>query len=302
MNSLDLALVEDDPEVRALLSGYLGRQPELNMVLVRESAEQFLAGLPNALPPPAVVLLDLGLPGLSGLEALPLIKQRLPHADVIVQTVFEGPDRIFLALSRGASGYLLRNTPLAQLPQAIREVASGGSSLSPLVARRVLAHFKPGSAQHPAGLSAREQQVLEALMDGLALGRKGWDLSVVGLLPLAMGAFDWYLLSPLRGVPFEGPNFARCWAQSRPKRDGLMTVCRCGAEQLSLDAGVFAAVAQPPGHAQRHEQRPDPDVEVVPKKQNQREAGNNQGQRRAQVGQHDALVCQVGALNGQPVV
>ena len=167
MNSINLALVEDDPEVRLLLSDYLGRQPGLNLVLVCGSAEQFLAELPDALPP-AVVLLDLGLPGLSGLEALPLIKQRLPRADVIVQTVFEDPDRIFLALSRGASGYLLKSTPLAQLQQAIREVANGGSSLSPLVARRVLAHFKPGTAQHPAGLSPREQQVFEALVDGLA--------------------------------------------------------------------------------------------------------------------------------------
>ena len=118
--------------------------------------------------PSAVVRLDLGLPGLSDLEALPLIKQRLPQADVIVQTVFEDPNRICLALSRGANGYLLKSTPLAQLQQVIREVAHGGSTFSPSVARRVLAHFKPGTAQHPAGLSPREQQVFEARVDGLA--------------------------------------------------------------------------------------------------------------------------------------
>jgi DNA-binding NarL/FixJ family response regulator len=167
MNSLNLAIVEDDPEVRWLLSDYLHRQPGLNVVVVSESAEQFLAELPDALPPD-VVLLDLGLPGLSGLEALPLIKQQLPRADIIVQTVFEDPDRIYLALSRGASGYLLKSTPLAQLQQAVRDVARGGSSLSPSVARRVLAHFKPSASHHPAGLSAREQQVFEALVDGLA--------------------------------------------------------------------------------------------------------------------------------------
>ena len=171
MNSLDLALVEDDPEVRALLSSYLGWQPGLNMVLVYESAEQFLAELPNALPP-AVVLLDLGLSGMSKLEALPLIKQRLPQADIIVQTVFEDPDRICLALSRGASGCLLKNMPLAQMPQAIREVASGGFSLRPLVARRVLAHFKPSASSHPVCLSAREQQVFEALCGWLGPGPK----------------------------------------------------------------------------------------------------------------------------------
>jgi len=167
MNSLNLAIVEDDPEVRMLLSTYLGQQPGLNVVLVSESAEDFLAELPDALLP-AVVLLDLGLPGMSGLEALPLIKQRLPRADVLVQTMFEDPDRIYLALSRGASGYLLKSTPLAQVAQSVREVAGGGSTFSPSVARRVLAHFKPGTAQHPAGLSPREQQVFEALVDGLA--------------------------------------------------------------------------------------------------------------------------------------
>ena len=166
MNSLNLALVEDDPEVRWLLSDYLRRQPGLNVVLVSESAEDFLAELPDALPPD-IVLLDLGLPGLSGLDALPLIKQRLPQANVIVQTMFEDADRIYLALSRGASGYLLKGTPLAQLPQAIREVADGGASLSPLVARRVLAHFKPSPQPHAATLSPREQQVFEALLDGL---------------------------------------------------------------------------------------------------------------------------------------
>lgn len=167
MNSLSLALVEDDPEVRSLLSDYLGRQPGLNVVLVCESAEQFMAELTDALPP-AVVLLDLGLPGLSGLEALTLIRHRLPHADVIILTMFEDPDRIYLALSRGASGYLLKTTPLAQMQQAIREVAAGGSSLSLSVARRVLAHFKPAPSQHPSTLSPREQQVFEALVDGLA--------------------------------------------------------------------------------------------------------------------------------------
>ncbi|WP_345122985.1 response regulator transcription factor [Hymenobacter antarcticus] len=167
MNSLNLALVADDPEIRGLLSGYLGWQPDLNRVLVCASAEQFLAELSDALPP-GVVLPDLGLPGMSGLEALPLIKQRLPRADIIVQTVFEDPDRIYPALSQGASGYVLKSTPLAQMQQAIREVANGDSTLSPSVTRRVLAHFKPGTVHHPAGLSPREQQVFEALVDGLA--------------------------------------------------------------------------------------------------------------------------------------
>lgn len=197
MNSLNLALVEDDPEIRALLSGYLGQQPGLNLVLVCASAEQFLTELADALPPD-VVLLDLGLPGMSGLEALPLIKQRLPQADVIVQTVFEEPDRIYLALSRGASGYLLKNTPLAQLSTAIRDVANGGSTFSPAVARRVLAHFKPGAASPAAGLSPREQQVCEALVDGLA------DKEIAQRLDLSTDTVRSYLKSVYRKLHVSG--------------------------------------------------------------------------------------------------
>ena len=167
MPPLKLALVEDDPEIRFLLSTYLSAQPGLTCVLVCGSAEQFLAELPDALTPD-LILLDLGLPGMSGLDALPLIRQQLPHVSVIVQTVFEDPDRIYLALCRGANGYVLKNTPLPQLLQAIQEVAAGGAVLSPAVARRVLAHFKPTDSAHDANLSPREQQVLEGLIDGLA--------------------------------------------------------------------------------------------------------------------------------------
>ncbi|TYZ10976.1 response regulator transcription factor [Hymenobacter lutimineralis] len=167
MLPLALAIIEDDPEVRFLLSHYLDQQPGMRCVLVCESSEDFLAELSNSLPPD-VVLLDLGLPGLSGLDTLPLIKERLPQAEVIVQTMFDDLDRIYLALSRGASGYLLKNLPLAEVQQAIRDVAAGGGTFSPAVARRVLNHFKPVAATHPNSLSAREQQVLEAIVDGLA--------------------------------------------------------------------------------------------------------------------------------------
>ena len=166
MNPIRLALIEDDPEVQQLLQQYLCRQPEFTCVIVADSAEAFLRALPDALPP-QVVLLDLGLPGLSGLELLPLLRQRLPDAEVLVQTAFDDPDHIYQALCGGASGYVLKNTQLPQLKAALLEVMQGGAFFSRTVARRVLQHFKPTPATRPSLLSEREAEVLKAIVDGL---------------------------------------------------------------------------------------------------------------------------------------
>jgi DNA-binding NarL/FixJ family response regulator len=165
---LRLALVEDDAELRPLYTAYLSAQPELACVLVAASAEDFFQQLPDVLQPPQVVVLDVGLPGRSGLEVLPLLRQRLPQAEVLMHTVFDDADRIYQALCRGASGYVLKNQPLTELKAAVLEVARGGAPMSRAVARQVLAHFKPQPTTQAGLLSEREQQVLEGMVDGLA--------------------------------------------------------------------------------------------------------------------------------------
>jgi DNA-binding NarL/FixJ family response regulator len=167
MTSLKLALVEDDPEVRGLLRHYLDQQPGWRCVLVCGSVEQLLAELPLALAPD-LLLVDVNLPGLNGIEALPLLRQRLPRAGILIQTIFDDPDRIYHALQLGANGYVLKNTPLAQLRQAIEAVAAGGAALSPAVTRHVVEYFKPSPAAVPGQLSGREGQVFQALLDGLS--------------------------------------------------------------------------------------------------------------------------------------
>lgn len=167
METIRLAVVEDDPEVRALLCDYLGRQPEFDCVLSADSVESFFAELPDLLRPPQVLLLDVQLPGLSGIEALPRIKQQLPQTEVIMQTVFDDADRIYRALCAGASGYVLKNTPLPEVKAAVLEVMRGGAPMSRAVARKVLLHFKPTPSMQSDLLTAREREVLQGVVDGL---------------------------------------------------------------------------------------------------------------------------------------
>jgi len=179
MNAIRLAIIEDDPEVRQLLQQYLCRQEEFECVIVADSAEAFLRELAVALPPQAI-LLDLGLPGMSGIELLPLLRHKLPEAEIVIQTAFDDPDRIYQALCGGASGYVLKNTQLPQIKAALLEVMRGGAFFSRSVARRVLQHFKPTPATQPTLLSEREHTVLRGIVDGLA------DKQIAARLELAV--------------------------------------------------------------------------------------------------------------------
>lgn len=161
-----LALVEDDVRLRSLLKEYLCRQPEFACVIVAGSVEELLKELDVSLPP-HVILLDIGLPGMSGLDALPIIKRRLPEVEIIVQTVFDDVDRLYQALRQGASGYLLKSSPLPEYKAAVLDVVRGGAPMSRAVARKVLAHFTPVPSLDAAALTDRERDVLHALVEGL---------------------------------------------------------------------------------------------------------------------------------------
>ena len=166
MNTLRLGLVEDDQVIRSITGSYLGRQPEFSSVLVADSAEALLAQLRDGAAP-HVILLDINLPGMSGVEAIRPILQRAPDAHIIMQTVLDDADVIYQALCRGAMGYLLKGTPLTELKAAVLEVMQGGTPFSRNVSRKVLAHFKPTPVRDDSLLSPRERQVLEGLVDGL---------------------------------------------------------------------------------------------------------------------------------------
>jgi DNA-binding NarL/FixJ family response regulator len=120
-------------------------------------------------PGPEAILLDLGLPGMDGLEGIRRLKGALPDTAILVLTVFEDDDKIFRAVCAGASGYLLKSEPMARVGEAVSQAIAGGSPMNPRVARRVLEMFSrlaPGQKDY--GLTEREKAVLELMVEGLS--------------------------------------------------------------------------------------------------------------------------------------
>jgi DNA-binding NarL/FixJ family response regulator len=173
---LALAIIEDQVAIRETLNEYLCAQPEFRCVLMADSVEAFLRQLPTA-EAPQLILSDIGLPGLTGIEGLPLIKELLPNAQVLMLSVYADAERVFQALRAGAVGYLLKNTPLAQLKENLLQVAAGGSPMSPGVARYVVQAFRQGPAPSvtlplenllPEALTVRELEIVRGIEDGLS--------------------------------------------------------------------------------------------------------------------------------------
>jgi len=163
---LRLALVEDDATVRQLLHRYLGACPEFDCIVVVDSIEALWQALDLSLPP-QLLLLDLSLPGESGLDALPALLARFPQLQVLVQTTHDAADVIYQALRQGARGFVVKSaTPLPAYRQALLDVAAGGAVMSPSVARKMLTYFTPVPSKEDYLLSERERQVLEGLVAG----------------------------------------------------------------------------------------------------------------------------------------
>jgi DNA-binding NarL/FixJ family response regulator len=167
MQSLVMAIVEDDFVMRKLLATYFSQQPEICDVVVADSVEDLLRQLPDALTP-QVLLLDIGLPGMSGLAALPLLKTTYPALEIIMLTAHEDTPTIHQALCCGATGYMAKHTPLAELKAAVLEVVQGGAPMSRAVSRKLLTHFRPTPATHSELLTPRESHVLQGIVDGLS--------------------------------------------------------------------------------------------------------------------------------------
>ena len=165
---ISVAIVEDDEVIREGVREYLDNQENMICILAKSSVERFLAVL-NEDNLPDVILMDIGLPGMSGISGMKLITEKYPGISIIMFTVYIDSHKIFDSLCAGASGYLLKNTSFPEMKQAIEIIYAGGSMMSPPIARKVMEHFRPGRKnQVESPLTQKEKEIVQGLVDGLS--------------------------------------------------------------------------------------------------------------------------------------
>jgi DNA-binding NarL/FixJ family response regulator len=169
--------VEDQREIREGLAALIEGTPGFRCTGRFQTMEDALAGIGEA---PDVVLFDIGLPGMSGIEGMRRLRRRYPGLAALMLTVYEDDDRIFEAMCAGADGYLLKTTPPARLLECIAEVVNGGAPMSPGVARRVIQLFRdirlPAQADYQ--LTPHETRLLRLLVEGHNYKTAAIELSV----------------------------------------------------------------------------------------------------------------------------
>jgi DNA-binding NarL/FixJ family response regulator len=161
VENINVAIVEDEDEIRELLEKIIDRSPGFSCKYAFKDCESAIEALKTAQPD--VVLMDIQLPGMTGIEGLKVLKGILPAADFIMLTIRDEEETIFQSLCAGATGYLLKETPPVKLLAAITEVREGGSPMSPGIARKIALSFQP-TQSNP--LSERETEVLARLAEG----------------------------------------------------------------------------------------------------------------------------------------
>jgi DNA-binding NarL/FixJ family response regulator len=180
---IKVAIVEDDARIRKVVTEVLDSAKDCQCVGAFADGATAVAKLPPLAPD--VILMDINLPDLSGVECVARISPQLPGAEIIMLTVYQDPETIFRALAAGAHGYLVKPVMPKNLLEAIREIRSGGVPMSPGIAREVVDFFrrepaKPASnaTVEDAGLGLREQQVLKLLVDGLSYKEIAGELGI----------------------------------------------------------------------------------------------------------------------------
>ncbi len=175
---ISVAIVEDNSGIRRSLELLLSESPGFRCACACGSAEEALRVLPRAAP--QVVLMDIHLPNLSGIECTARLKELLPSVQVIMITVYADVEKVFSALRAGASGYLLKRSAPEKILEAITEVSLGGAPMTSAIARKVVEAFKePRPAVRPeVKLTRREQEILELLSQGFANKEIAQNLSI----------------------------------------------------------------------------------------------------------------------------
>lgn len=182
-----IAIVEDNKIIRESLTEFVHADPECRCVCTCATAEEALKVIPKH--EPDIILMDIQLPNMSGIDCLAQMKQLLPSAQVIMVTVYEDTERIFKALRMGACGYLLKRCTPEELIAAIREVRQGGAPMSREIARKVIVSFREPvkAAAEVEDLSPRELEILELLAGGFP------NKAIADRLGLTDGTVRWHL-------------------------------------------------------------------------------------------------------------
>lgn len=166
MDTFKLAIIEDIEDIRENLAAFFSEQEEISELVASDSMEAFFEAMNKGFVPD-VVLSDIGLPGMNGIDGIKKIKEHHPDTDVIMLSVFNNSDRIFKSICAGATGYILKDTPLPELKKAVLDVHAGGSYMTPSIARKVMEYFLPKKSSEEL-LSVKEKQIVVAMTEGLS--------------------------------------------------------------------------------------------------------------------------------------
>ena len=165
---IKLAIVEDNTALRQSLEQLFNRTSNMKCVASLNNLLNVVSEFQKNQPD--IVLMDIGLPSINGIEGVRTVKSNFENIQVIMFTVFEDDEKIFEAIRSGASGYLLKKTPPEEILEAIKELHEGGAPMSPSIARKVIQAFqvKPSNVLEDHQLTSREKEILYALVDGLS--------------------------------------------------------------------------------------------------------------------------------------
>jgi DNA-binding NarL/FixJ family response regulator len=168
VNPIRVAIVDDVQEVRDGLKYLLNLDDRIHVGRTYSTSEALLEAMKTG-PPPDIVLMDIGLPGMSGIEATRAVKELYPRVNVLMLTIFEEEEKILASIRSGADGYILKNNRPDQLIEQIKSAREGGSPISPTVARRLLAEIQKEKRHNLVseyGLTPREKEILKDVVDG----------------------------------------------------------------------------------------------------------------------------------------
>lgn len=170
MPEIRVVIVDDDPLVRSALSHFVSRDPEITVIAEAETGREGIETVERERPD--VVMMDVQMPEMNGIEATAVIAERWPEVRILAVTTLDGSDTVLPMLSAGASGYMLKDSSAASIVAAVREVHSGASSLSPRIASLLIQHVRDTEPVASDGtleeLTERESEVLQRLAQGMS--------------------------------------------------------------------------------------------------------------------------------------